>query len=148
MTLNVDHCKRCGKVFQVAFSPYCPDCITFVRTELERCSAYLRKNLDSTLGELSQATEVPIQKIIHYINEGKLYVLDYPNLGYPCYFCGNEIKRGYLCPDCACNFKLEVKDLYLKEGYMYDEATQQVKHQSGNHLRREDTYTVELKKHK
>ncbi|MGZ9585747.1 hypothetical protein [Paenibacillus marinisediminis] len=146
MNLNVGHCERCKKVFQITYSNYCPDCVVFIRTELERCSAYLRAHPDSTLVELSEATEVPVKKLIYYINEGKLYVYDYPNLTYPCYFCEIEIKRGYLCTECAYKFKMEVTDLYIKEGYEVDQVTHQIKQAPRAFPRKDDTFTVQGRK--
>lgn len=127
MTINVDNCKRCDKVFQKYFSEYCPECYAFIRSELERCAEYLKNNRKCTIPELSKATEVSVGKIIKYINEGKLYSLDYQNLTYPCYFCDTMIHRGHLCKTCALQFKLEVKQLFLEDGYEYDETTNQVR---------------------
>lgn len=127
MSMEVVNCKRCNKVFQKYFSEYCPDCTAFLRAELDRCVNYLKNNRMCSLHELSVATEVPVGKIIRYINEGKLYTLDYPNLQYTCYFCDTLIRRGHLCPSCSIQFKYEVKKLFLEDGYEYDEATQQVR---------------------
>ncbi|MCG7408224.1 flagellar protein [Paenibacillus sp. ACRRX] len=150
MTINVDNCKRCGKIFQKYYSVYCPDCFAFIRSELDRCAAYLKKHRDSTIQDLSEATEVPAGKIIRYINEGKLYVQDYPNLHYECYFCDKTIQRGYLCPECAAKFKLEVKHLFLEDGYEYDSMRNEIKYSEkaggGRHIT--DRYTVDGTKRK
>jgi len=143
MDIHVDHCKRCGNVFQVFHSKFCADCQTFIRTEVERCSAYLKSHSDCTLDELSEAVEVSRNKLIYYINEGKLYVYDYPNLHYHCHFCETEIQRGYLCTPCAARFKLEVNDLYMKEGYKVDKVSQQIQPQSPSRRRIGDAYTVQ-----
>ena len=127
MSLNVDNCKRCGNIFQKYFSEFCPECYAFIRSELERSNTYLKNNRNVSLHELSEAVEVPINKLIKYINEGKLYSLDHPNLKYNCYFCEHQIHRGYLCKECALQFKLEVKHLFLEDGYEYDEQTNQVR---------------------
>lgn len=127
MSIEVDNCKRCGKIFKKAYSNYCPDCFAFLRSELTRCNEYLKGHPESTIQELSEAVEVPINKIIRYMNEGKLYVFQHPNLTYSCYFCDHQITRGYLCRDCAAKFNLEVKNLFIEDGYEYDPNSKQIK---------------------
>ncbi|WP_141097527.1 hypothetical protein [Paenibacillus aquistagni] len=144
MTIEVENCKRCGKVFKKAFSSFCPDCFAFIRSELTRCNEYLKNNPDSDIHELSEATEVPVKKIIRYMNEGKLYVHQHPNLTYGCYFCDHQINRGYLCRDCAAKFNLEVKNLFLEDGYEYDPDTKQIRSRQEQHKQgySTDRYTV------
>lgn len=148
-TANFDNCSRCGKIFQKFFSSLCADCYAYIQNELERCTQYLKKNQDSTIEEVSQGTDVSIRKIIQFINEGKLYASDYPNLNYECYFCTQKITRGYLCKDCAFKIKLEVKHLLLEDGYEFDMESNQIKampKKSGPGKKPMDTYTVEGRK--
>ncbi|RKQ85491.1 hypothetical protein [Brockia lithotrophica] len=78
-------CARCGKLFvrppgsRVRF---CPDCLREVEAEFRRVYDYLRKQRGrkASLREISGATGVSVRQIREFILEGRLRLLEFPEL--------------------------------------------------------------------
>lgn len=100
MSLNVMNCIRCGKLCVRTVSEMCPACLKELEAHYEACLNYLRDNRGITLQELSDATGVPVKQIIRFIREGRISLVNAPNLTYPCEVCGTPIREQALCPSC------------------------------------------------
>ena len=66
------NCKRCGKVFIVAFEPYCRDCLEVEEELFREVRDYLYSNPGSDVSCVSKATGVPVNKILEYIRSGRI----------------------------------------------------------------------------
>ncbi|MEO3947266.1 flagellar protein [Gorillibacterium sp. CAU 1737] len=100
MTLNVMNCTRCGKLCVRTPSEMCGACLKDLELQYEDCLHYLRENRGITLQELSDATGVPVKQIIRFIREGRISLVNAPNLSYPCEVCGTLIREQAMCPSC------------------------------------------------
>lgn len=100
MTLNVRNCPRCGKVFARTIHDVCPACIQNIEEDYQACLKYLRENKGCTISELSDATEVTIRQITKFIREGRISLMDAPNMSYPCESCGVLIRDHHICEEC------------------------------------------------
>lgn len=104
MTMNIENCPRCGRVFAKGFSEVCPACQKDIDKEYELCSDFLRQNKGASITHLSDETGVSIRQITRFIREGRISLLDAPNLSYPCESCGTLIQTNNLCENCRKRF--------------------------------------------
>ncbi|MFX3631590.1 MAG: TIGR03826 family flagellar region protein [Candidatus Pristimantibacillus sp.] len=105
--MDLDNCPRCGKLFAKNFRDACPSCIREIDKEYEACSTYLRVNKGAMINDLSEETGVSIKQITKFIREGRISLLNAPNLSYPCEVCGTLIRESHICGSCRTRF---VKD--------------------------------------
>ncbi|UUZ79518.1 hypothetical protein LJK88_30860 [Paenibacillus sp. P26] len=113
--LKVDHCPKCGKVYQKNLRNLCQSCIDSYEDDYNRCNAYLRDHRKSTNAELSQATGVSERQIIGFIKENKLPIGSYPHLHYPCSSCRAPIRQHHLCSSCSIRISKEIRHLQEQE---------------------------------
>ncbi|MBT9253627.1 MAG: hypothetical protein KM296_08100 [Brockia lithotrophica] len=78
-------CARCGKLFvrpPGSRVRLCPDCLREVEAEFRRVYDYLRKQRGrkASLREISEATGVSVRQIREFILEGRLRLLEFPEL--------------------------------------------------------------------
>ncbi|WP_230321360.1 flagellar protein [Planococcus salinarum] len=71
----------------------------FLKIEENRCAS---------IEEVSTFTDVAVKRIADFIRDGRIYVEDFPNLGYGCAHCGTLIQRQMLCAGCFEEFTSEV----------------------------------------
>ncbi|MFU1796312.1 TIGR03826 family flagellar region protein [Paenibacillus azoreducens] len=118
--MNLANCPRCGRLFAANFKDMCPNCIKEIEHEYEKCVQYLREEKGATIQELSEATEVSIKQITRFIREGRISVMNAPNLMYPCEVCGNLIREGHMCDSCRSRLTKElhqaIKDESNRDG--------------------------------
>lgn len=100
MALNIANCPKCGKIFAKGIHNICPACVKQIEEEYEVCLKYLRDNRGATIADLSESTKVSIRQITKFIREGRISLLDAPNLTYPCEMCGILIREGHICEGC------------------------------------------------
>ncbi|OAB42930.1 flagellar protein [Paenibacillus glacialis] len=120
--MNLGNCPRCGKLFAMNFRDICPDCTKGIELEYQKCAEYLRENRGSTMEDLSEATEVTTRQIIKFIREGRISVIDAPNLNYPCEVCGTTfISESNMCISCRTRLTKEFSQS-IKDGQARKEA--------------------------
>lgn len=100
MAIGLDNCPRCGRLYARGLREMCPACVRVIEEEYERCVKYLRENRGATIHELSEAVNVTVRQITKFIREGRISLLDAPNMSYPCEVCGFLIREGGLCDAC------------------------------------------------
>lgn len=98
--MNLDNCPRCGKLFAKNFRDVCPVCMRDLDKEYELCSNYLREFKGAIITELSDQTGVSIKQITKFIREGRISMVNAPNLSYPCESCGTLIRENHICDSC------------------------------------------------
>lgn len=112
MTLNIGNCSRCGRLYaKNNIHDVCASCVKEIDKQYEIVAKYLRENRGCTIGELSEATEVPVRQIVKFIREGRISIASMPNMSYPCESCGAEIREGHLCENCRKKLSKEVSNL-------------------------------------
>ncbi|MBP2118693.1 hypothetical protein J2Z45_002279 [Cohnella lubricantis] len=60
-----------------------------------------------TITELSEATGVTVKQITKFVKEGRISMVDAPNLTYPCEVCGMPIREGSMCTGCRDRLKAD-----------------------------------------
>lgn len=115
--MNLANCPRCGKLFAKGIRDVCPACVREIDKQYESCANYLRENRGASITELSDATEVSIKQITKFIREGRISLMDAPNLAYPCESCGVLIQTNNLCDNCR-------KRLINGSKNLFDESAQ------------------------
>lgn len=98
--LMVDHCPKCGKVFQKNLRNMCQECTKAYDNLLNACHTYLRDHRKATTEELSEATGVTDQQLMAFVKDSRLPLYSYPNLTYPCSSCGSRIRQHNMCIPC------------------------------------------------
>lgn len=98
--MNLDNCPRCGRLFAKGIRNVCQNCFREVEQQYEKCADYLRKNKGASIVELSEAVDVSIRQITKFVREGRISLMDAPNLSYPCEVCGTLIREGHICDSC------------------------------------------------
>lgn len=112
--MNIANCPRCGKVYAKGFNEVCPACTKEIDKEYELCSNYLRENRGAAITELSDATGVSIRQITKFIREGRISMMDAPNMSYPCESCGILIQANNLCDNCRKRLLNASKNLFAE----------------------------------
>lgn len=97
--MNLRNCSQCGKLFVYVNRNICPDCLGKEEEMFEEVRKYLRDNPGSRIKEVSEATEVPEDKIIRFLREGRI-ISDNLDAGLFCETCGKPISSGYTCKEC------------------------------------------------
>jgi hypothetical protein len=78
--------------------------------EYVKCVEYLRDNKGINIQQLSDETEVSIKQITRWVKEGRISLLNAPNMSYPCESCGTLIREGHICDSCRNRLSREVKN--------------------------------------
>lgn len=108
--MNLGNCPRCGKLYVKGIREVCNNCFQDLENEFQRCLAYLKENRGVTIQLLADATETSIKQITRWIREGRISLLNAPNLMYPCETCGTLIRDGSLCPDCKARLGKDMQN--------------------------------------
>ncbi|MFB9276267.1 TIGR03826 family flagellar region protein [Cohnella cellulosilytica] len=138
--MNLTYCPKCGKLFSKNFRDVCDSCYQQLEKDYERCAEHLRKNKGMDIQQLSEETEVSIKQITKWVREGRISLMDAPNLSYPCESCGTLIREGHLCEACKKRLVRDVRNATSPGGARYnpDEERQKGTYQIGDRLRDRD----------
>ncbi|CAM4476791.1 flagellar operon protein (TIGR03826 family) [Paenibacillus endophyticus] len=110
--MNLDNCPRCGKLFAKNFRDVCPSCVRDIDKEYELCANYLREFKGSIITEVADATGVSVKQITKFIREGRISIMNAPNMSYPCESCGNLIREQNLCENCRQRIEKDKKQMF------------------------------------
>jgi len=108
--MDLTYCPRCGKLFNKNFRDVCNNCHQEVEKDYERCVEHLRKNRGLDIQQLSEDMDVSIKQITRWIKEGRISLMDAPNMSYPCESCGILIRESHLCENCRKRLTRDVKN--------------------------------------
>jgi flagellar operon protein (TIGR03826 family) len=133
MSLNIGNCSRCGKIYvKNNIHDVCPACVKDIDRMYEAASKYLRDNRGCTIQELSDETEVPFRQIVKFIREGRISIMNMPNMSYPCESCGEPIREGHICADCRKKLTKDYQNMNEDEKRRENLKQQQSEHISYN----------------
>ena len=96
--MELAKCAKCKNVFPKIREPICESCIKDEERIFETVREFLRDNPKSTVGEISEATGASARKILGYLRDGRIEVVE--GAGLNCGHCGEPIPTGQLCKDC------------------------------------------------
>ncbi|NNU93436.1 hypothetical protein ETC01_09355 [Geobacillus sp. NFOSA3] len=111
---ELTNCPRCGRLFvKHSIRDVCEQCYKEEEALFEKVYQFLRKreNRTATMAQVVEATGVSESLITKWIKIGRLQLVHFPNLGYPCESCGTMIREGQLCPKCRTRIQTQLKQL-------------------------------------
>ncbi|GKW46565.1 flagellar protein [Planococcus sp. NCCP-2050] len=131
---QLENCVLCGRLYLKSYTDFCLDCYKEIEADFKKVDAFIKDeaNLEATLEELSEATDVSEKRIADFIRDGRIYGEDFPNLGYPCAHCGTVIKRQVLCNSCYQEFSSEINRT-LKRDKLVDEIGRKPQERAGKY---------------
>lgn len=98
---EIRNCPRCGKIFTYMGRPICIRCLDIEENEFKVVKEYIYDNPGATISEVSQETEVSVEKIMRFLREERLEIKsENDNLLLECERCGRGIKTGRFCDNC------------------------------------------------
>jgi flagellar operon protein (TIGR03826 family) len=116
MKMNIRNCKECGKLFNFVRRNICPDCIELEEKMFITVRDFLQKNPGTKIEEIAEKTEVPEEKIIYFLREGRITSESLSdNMGLKCESCGGPISKGKICGACVMTLNKEVERFGAKD---------------------------------
>jgi flagellar operon protein (TIGR03826 family) len=112
---EVQNCPNCGNIFRKTTWPICQDCKNDMENELSKCTEFIRRNRQTSMSLLVEHTGVSELNIEKYIRDGKINIIDVPNLSYPCDLCEAGIRKGNLCYNCRVKINTDIDKMYRQE---------------------------------
>ncbi|NLK21798.1 MAG: MerR family transcriptional regulator [Epulopiscium sp.] len=110
--MDVRNCRRCNRLFQyIVGRMICPSCKEEEEKEFKRVKDYLYDHPKANMIEVSEATEVPVTSIKHYLREGRLIITNDSPIGIECEKCGATIKTGRFCERCAYELERDMRSV-------------------------------------
>lgn len=110
--MKLSNCTRCGKLYvKDSIRDICMDCLWEEEEAFEKVREFLKKreNRTASMSQVVEKTGVEEKQILKWIRSGRLRVINFPNLQYPCENCGRPIKSGRFCDRCRKGFKVELE---------------------------------------
>ena len=99
---DLRNCRRCDKLFVYTGIPLCRQCIDEDEEIFERVKEYIESHPKCTTIEVAEALDVPMEKILQFLREGKLELSkENTNILLGCERCGRPIPTGRYCSECA-----------------------------------------------
>lgn len=107
---EIRNCPRCGKIFNYYGRAICNKCIDIEENEFKLVKEYIYDNPGATISEVSQETEVSVEKIMRFLREERLEIKsDNCNLLLECEKCGRPISSGRFCENCKGQINKEFR---------------------------------------
>jgi len=100
---QLDNCPSCGQIYvKNAFREVCETCYKEEEAKYQTVYKYIRQreNRTATMDQVVEGTGVEEYLIIKFIRKGRIQLIHFPNLGYPCDRCGRIIREDKLCQNC------------------------------------------------
>jgi flagellar operon protein (TIGR03826 family) len=134
--VNLTYCPRCGKLFSKAFREICNNCHQQSEKDYERCVEHLRLHKGLDIQRLSDEMEISVKQITKWIREGRISLLNAPNMSYPCEACGILIRESNICDSCKNRLQRDMKNANSTGQLQHnpDESKNKGTYQIGNHL--------------
>ncbi len=99
--MEVKNCPECGRLFNFIRTNLCPVCVKEAEEEFQVVRKYLRDHPNVSILELSEATDIEEEKIIRWIEEGRLESKLFRDAPLKCEKCGTAIYSGRQCGPCG-----------------------------------------------
>lgn len=109
--MNVANCPRCGKIYMKNVRGLCPDCQRDDDQMYDKVYRYLRENPRSSVQQVAAATEVPEERVLAYLREGRIQSTESMHIDYPCERCGAMISAGRFCEKCSRDVQTSLQAL-------------------------------------
>ncbi|WP_226682063.1 TIGR03826 family flagellar region protein [Sutcliffiella horikoshii] len=115
---QLDNCPSCGQIYvKNAFREVCETCYKEEEAKYQTVYKYIRQreNRTASMDQVVQDTGVEEYLIIKFIRKGRIQLVHFPNLGYPCDRCGRIIREDKLCQGCKKDIHGQLSQLEREE---------------------------------
>jgi hypothetical protein len=141
---ELKNCSICGKVYQSnEFTNVCTNCVEHEENEFEIIREYLYTHPLASIYEVATNLDLTINKIKHFLRDGRIEVVEKNNQFLSCKTCGKPIHSGWYCEDCLRQAKLDIKPgpagtvgpnggVYPGSNYVPSKAEEKIKFLSKN----------------
>lgn len=113
--MDVRNCKICGRLFDYTGSVLCPVCNQAMEKKFVQVKEYIRENPKSSLAQISEENEVPVQQLKKWIKEERLSFTKDSGITLQCEKCGASILTGRYCANCKKTMTNKLEGLYTQE---------------------------------
>lgn len=118
--MNLINCAKCGRLFGSENSEiHCSKCRGNDEEDFKKVREYLYDNPGASVQEVAEDTGVDEQKIIKFLKQERLEIIETENALLNCERCGVSIQSGRYCSKCKEALKKELssalKDLKKEE---------------------------------
>lgn len=107
-------CSKCGG--EVEFRGHgeylCKQCGNIDTDDFGKIKKYLDANGPTPALIISENTGVPIDRINHFLRQGRVEIPENSEVYIRCEACGTEIRFGRYCPACASKLSKELKGVF------------------------------------
>ena len=108
--MELKNCASCGRTFGSEFGEsLCKKCRNEAyENDFKQVREYLYDNPGADVNEVSEATGVERSKIMHYLREERIEIIEEDNPFLKCSRCGKSIHSGKYCASCENELKHEL----------------------------------------
>lgn len=100
--MELRNCKQCGNLFLYNGTQLvCPQCFEKEEKNFELVKDYLWDHPKASLRQVVEGTGVREDKILRYLQEGRISLADDSSISLQCELCGAKISYGRICAQCA-----------------------------------------------
>lgn len=104
---TLKNCAKCGRMFSAEpHQRFCSNCVENDDDVFKAVREYIYDHPSATIPDVSEALDVPEEKILKFLREGKL-ALRGDGVGLDCERCGKSIPSGRYCEQCSQEMKAE-----------------------------------------
>lgn len=104
------NCRKCGKMFTyTGKSAFCQACVRREEEDYQKVKEYLYDNPGASMNEVSSVTGVSVEKIMRFLREGRLEIVEGSNIVLECERCKRSIRTGRFCNDCMKGIEGELE---------------------------------------
>ncbi|MEO7993132.1 MAG: hypothetical protein ABI743_01935 [bacterium] len=105
------NCDECNRIFDgFGGGRRCQRCLEEEEAQYKKVRDYVKLFPGVDIALASAATEVPEDRIRHFLRTGLLEAAGLSGSGYPCRRCQREIVKGEFCPQCVGATTQELSD--------------------------------------
>jgi uncharacterized protein len=107
---ELKNCKVCGKIYTSnGFNNVCNNCISRDEDDFEKIREYLYLHPHASMYEVATNLEITINKIKHYLRDGRIEIIEKDNQFLTCNTCGKPIHTGWYCDECLKTSNQDLK---------------------------------------
>jgi flagellar operon protein (TIGR03826 family) len=118
--MDLSNCPECGEIYiKSKFRDVCEKCWKAEEAAYDTVYKFMRKreNRTASMLQIVEATGVEEVLILKFIKSGKLQIVNFPNLGYPCDKCGTIIRNGRICDGCTAELRNNLMEYERDEAF-------------------------------
>lgn len=121
---NILRCRKCKTKFEVngVVGQLCPRCLATEEETYQKVRAYIKERPGVGIDEVSEVLKVPRVKIMSYIREERIEIINKDVTLLKCKNCGKAISSGLFCGDCKKHTDERIKQNTKSKSAKIEEA--------------------------